>query len=207
MVGTEALLVNGQRSAHQRLGLRQPVGVLEQLCQVVEFCGNIRVVKAVVLFSDGQRAAHQRLGLRQPVGVLEQLCQVVEFYSDVRVVRAVALLVNGQRSAHQRLGLRQPVRVLEQPRQVVEVPGHIGMVGTEALLVNGQRAAVKRLSRWVIRSFIVEACNFVEGNREVALVWEVRLIFSQRFAVHFARVEVLPQRDPESVQFQLPAIG
>ena len=36
VVGPEALLVDGERAAHQRLGLGQPVGVLEQRGQVVE---------------------------------------------------------------------------------------------------------------------------------------------------------------------------
>ena len=36
MVRSVALLVDGQRAPHQRLGLRQPVRGLEQLRQVVE---------------------------------------------------------------------------------------------------------------------------------------------------------------------------
>ena len=36
MVGAEARLVDGERAAHQRLGLGEPVGGLEQLGQVVE---------------------------------------------------------------------------------------------------------------------------------------------------------------------------
>ena len=69
---------DGQRPAHQRLGLRQPVRGLEQLRQVVEAGGHVRVLGAVGLLVDGQRPAHQRLGLRQPVRGLEQLRQVVE---------------------------------------------------------------------------------------------------------------------------------
>ena len=41
MILAEALLVDGQRAAHQRLGLRQPVRGLKQLRQVVEVCGHL----------------------------------------------------------------------------------------------------------------------------------------------------------------------
>ena len=52
--GPVGLLVDGQRAAHQRLGLRQPVRGLEQLSQVVEACGDVRVFGAVGLLVDGQ---------------------------------------------------------------------------------------------------------------------------------------------------------
>ena len=41
MLGAEALLVDGQRAAHQRLGLGQPVGGLQQPGQVVEVGGDV----------------------------------------------------------------------------------------------------------------------------------------------------------------------
>ena len=86
MVGAEALLVDGQRAAHQRLGLGQPVGGLQQLRQVVEVGGDVGMVGAEALLVDGERAAHQRLGLGQPVGGLQQLRQVVEADGDVGMV-------------------------------------------------------------------------------------------------------------------------
>ncbi len=73
MLGAEAVLVDGQRAAHQRLGLGQAVGGLEQLRQVVEVDGDVGMLGAEALLVDGQRPAHQRLGLGQAVGGLEQL--------------------------------------------------------------------------------------------------------------------------------------
>ena len=78
VVRSEALLVDGERAAHQRLGLAKPVRGLEQLGQVVEAAGDVGVVRSEALLVDGQRAAHQRLGLGEPVRGLEQLRQVVE---------------------------------------------------------------------------------------------------------------------------------
>ena len=65
---------------HQGLGLRQPVGVLEQPGQVVEASGDVGMVLAETLLGNSQRSPHQGLGLRQPVGVLQQLGQVVEVF-------------------------------------------------------------------------------------------------------------------------------
>ena len=73
MFGPEGLLVDGQRATHQRLGLCQTVGVLEQHGQVVQADGDGRVFGTEGLLADGQRATHQRLGLCQTVGGLEQL--------------------------------------------------------------------------------------------------------------------------------------
>ena len=123
MLGSVRLFVDRQRAAHQRLGLRQTVRVLEQLRQVVQRDGDAGVLGSVRLFVNGQRAAHQRFGLRQTVRGLEQLRQVVQVCGDPGVPGSVRLLVDGQRAAHQRLGLRQMVRGLEQQRQFAHGPG------------------------------------------------------------------------------------
>ena len=140
-----AALVDGQRPAHQWLGLGQAAGGLQQQRQVVERRGDVWVVGAVAMLADGQRPAIQRLGLAQPVGGLQQRRQVVEGGGDVGVVGSVAMLVDGQRPAIQRLGLAQPVGGLQQRRQVVEGGGDVGVVGAVAILVDGQGAAIQRL--------------------------------------------------------------
>src|SRR5258705_460630 len=78
MLGSEGLLVDGERAAHQRLGLAETVGGLEQLGQVREVCGDLRMVGSEALLVDGKRTAMKRLGFAEPVGGLEQLGQVVE---------------------------------------------------------------------------------------------------------------------------------
>ena len=70
MLLAEAGLVDGQRSAHQRLRLGQAVGGLEQLGQIIEVDGDIGVILAVAGLVNRQRAAHQRLGLGQAIGGL-----------------------------------------------------------------------------------------------------------------------------------------
>jgi hypothetical protein len=62
MLRPVARLIDGQRTAHQRLGLGQAVGGLEQLRQVVEVAGHIGMLRPVARLIDGQRTAHQRLG-------------------------------------------------------------------------------------------------------------------------------------------------
>ena len=125
VVLAEALLINLQRPAHERFRLRQPVGVLKQLRQIVEVSGDVRVVLAEALLINHERAAHERFCLRQPVGGLKQLSQIVEVSGNVRVVLAEALLINLQRPAHERLRLRQPVGGQKQLRQIVEISGDV----------------------------------------------------------------------------------
>ena len=72
MVRAQGSPRDGHRPAHQRLGLREAVGGLQQSGEVVEGAGHIRMVLAEAGFADGQRAAHKRLGLREPVGGLQQ---------------------------------------------------------------------------------------------------------------------------------------
>ena len=84
MVGAEALLVDGESAAHQKLGLGQPVGFLQQLGQVVEADGDLGMVGSEALLVDGECAAHERLGLGEAVGVLQQLGQVVNCYGVLR---------------------------------------------------------------------------------------------------------------------------
>src|SRR5262245_2718590 len=73
VVGPEALLVNGQRPAVERLGLGQSVGVVQQYGQPVEVPGDAGMVGPESPLVDGQRPAIERLGLGQPVGVLQHL--------------------------------------------------------------------------------------------------------------------------------------
>ena len=94
----EARLVDGERAAHQRLGLAEPVGGVQQRGQVVEAGGDLGMVGPEARLVDGQGPAHQRLGLTEPVGGLEQLGQIVEADSDVGMVGAETRLVDGQRS-------------------------------------------------------------------------------------------------------------
>ena len=54
MLGTEALLVDGEGAAHQRLSLGQPVGVQQQQPdQVGEAGGNAGMLGAEALLVDG----------------------------------------------------------------------------------------------------------------------------------------------------------
>ena len=78
MLGPEAGLVDGQRPAHQGLGLVQAVGGLKELGQVVEIDGDVGMLGPVAGLVDGQRPAHQGLGLAQAVGGLKELGQVVD---------------------------------------------------------------------------------------------------------------------------------
>ena len=78
MIGAEAFLVDGERAAHQRLGLGKPVRVLKQHRQIVEVSGHIGMIGPEAFLVDGKRAAHQRLGLGKPVRGLKQLRQIVE---------------------------------------------------------------------------------------------------------------------------------
>ena len=81
-------------SAHQRLGLRQPVRVLIRSREVVQVSGDVGMLRPVALLIDLQGPLHQRLGLRQPVRGLIQLREVVEIYGDLGMLRPIALLVD-----------------------------------------------------------------------------------------------------------------
>ena len=68
MVRAEGLLVDLQRAAHQRFGLRQTVGGFQQLGQIVEADRDIGMLGAQARLGDGQRASHQGLRLSVTVG-------------------------------------------------------------------------------------------------------------------------------------------
>ena len=110
-----------ERAPHERLGLGEPVGVLEEPRQIVEADGDVRVIGAVGVFVDAKRAPHERLGLGEPVGGLQELRQIVEADGDARVIGAVGVFVDAKRAPHERLGLGEPVGGLEERRQIVEV--------------------------------------------------------------------------------------
>ena len=78
MTGAEVLLVDGERAAHQGLGLGKPVRVLKQLRQIVEADGHLGMLGAEAFLVDGERAAHQGLGLGKTVRGLKQLRQIIE---------------------------------------------------------------------------------------------------------------------------------
>ena len=62
MFGSVGLLVDRQRAAHQRLGLRLTVRDLEQRRQVVEVRGDVGMVGAVKLLVDPQCFSKIELG-------------------------------------------------------------------------------------------------------------------------------------------------
>ena len=71
MVRPVTVLINLQGLPHQRLGLRQAVGGLEQVSQIVQIYGHIGMVRPVTGLINRQGLPHQRLGLRQAVGGFE----------------------------------------------------------------------------------------------------------------------------------------
>jgi len=166
---TEALLVDGECAAHQRLGLAEAVRVLEQLGQVVEAVGDLWVFRAEAFLVDGERPAHQWLGLAEAVRGLEQHSQVVEGGGDVWMFRAEALLVDGERPAHQRLGLAEAVRGLEQHSQVVEGGGDVWVFRAEALLVDGERPAHQRLGLAEAVRGLEQRGQVVEGGGDLGM--------------------------------------
>ncbi len=113
MFRSEALFVDRQRPAHQRLRLGEAVRGLEQGGQVVEVSGDVGVFRSEALFVDRQRPAHQRLRLGEAVRGLEQQGEVVEAYGNVGVFRSEALFVDRQRPALQRLRLGPLCQLME----------------------------------------------------------------------------------------------
>ena len=95
MVLAEACLVDGERAAHQRFRLAEPVGGLQQQGEVVEVARDVWMVLAKACLVDGERAAHQRFRLAEPIGRLHQLGEVVDGVRDVRMVLAEACLGDG----------------------------------------------------------------------------------------------------------------
>ena len=69
--------VDLQRSPHQRFGLREPVGVLQQGRQIVQANCHVRVMLAESGHVDLQSTPHQRLRLSESAGALQQLTQLV----------------------------------------------------------------------------------------------------------------------------------
>ena len=146
MFPTQTFNQSRQCPAHQRLGLGQPVRVLEQHGQVVEADGDVGVLGAEALLVDRQRAAHQRLGLGQAVRGLKQLGQVVEVDGDTLGCSGPKLF-SSIASARRISGSASARRLVSWSnwRQVVEVTGDLGVIGAEALLVDRQRPAHQRL--------------------------------------------------------------
>src|SRR5438876_556183 len=76
-------------SAHEGLGLGQPIRGLEQPGQVIKAYGEFRMLRTEAPLIDRQGAAQERLGLCRPVHVLEQLAQVVESGASTWVLGAI----------------------------------------------------------------------------------------------------------------------
>jgi hypothetical protein len=72
VLGTIALLVDGERPAHQGLGRFKAVGGLEQPGQVVEGDCDIGVLGTIALLIDFEGSAYEGFGLLEAVGGLEQ---------------------------------------------------------------------------------------------------------------------------------------
>ena len=144
MVLPEALLIDREGAAHQRFGLGEPVGGLEQRRQVVEAHGDVGVVLPEALLIDGEGAAHQRFGLGEPVGGLKQLSQVVEALATLGW--SVPKLCSSMARARRISGSASASRLVAWSNcsQVVEVGGDVGVVCAEALLIDGEGAAHKR---------------------------------------------------------------
>ena len=143
MVGAEALLVDGQRAAHQRLGLGQPVGGLQQLGQVVE---------AVATSGWSGPKVFSSMASARRISGSASASRLVACSNSARLLRRMAtsgcsgpeaLLVDGQRAAHQRLGLGQPVGGLQQLRQVVEAMATSGWSGPKLF---SSMASARRIS-------------------------------------------------------------
>ena len=77
MIGAKAFLVDGERAPHQGLGVLEPVGGLQELRQIVEADGDVRVIGAEALFVDVERAPHQGLGVFESVGFLQELARLL----------------------------------------------------------------------------------------------------------------------------------
>ena len=133
-VRAEASLVDGERAAHQRLGLGQPVRGLQQLARLLRSAGDVGMFVAEACLVDGEGAAHQRLGLGKPVGGLQQPGEVAELSATSRVSGTEASLRDCQRAAHQRLCLGQPIGGLQQVGQVVELDRDLRVFGTTVFL-------------------------------------------------------------------------
>ena len=58
MFGAVGMLIDGQGAAHQGLGLRQPVGCLQQRGKIDKCTGQAWVVLAEALLQNGQGTAH-----------------------------------------------------------------------------------------------------------------------------------------------------
>ena len=120
MLGPEALLVDGERAAIERLGLGQPVGVPQQLGQVVEADGDVGMLGPEALLVDGERAAIERLGLGQTVGGPQQLGQVAHSRGVFGMVFAMPHLHGLGIAQCQRDRLGVLTRVVERGDPIVE---------------------------------------------------------------------------------------
>ncbi len=101
--GLDADGMDGHDPAHERLGLREAVGILEQPSEVVEGTGEYGMVLAEGGLVDGEGSAKDRLGLGEAVGVLKQLGEVVEASGDGGMLLTEGGLGNGKSLAVKRL--------------------------------------------------------------------------------------------------------
>ena len=95
MLGSQALLGDGQRAAHRKNGIGEPICVHEKLSKVGEVGGNIWMVRPQVLLGDLKRTPQQRLGLAQPVGGFQKQGKVVMIPANSRVFGTKVFLVDG----------------------------------------------------------------------------------------------------------------
>ena len=78
MLRTEGAFVDLKRTLHERLGLFETIGVLEESSEIVEVSGDIGVLRTEGAFVDLKRTSCERLGLFEAIGGFEELSEIVE---------------------------------------------------------------------------------------------------------------------------------
>ena len=66
MVGSQALLVDGECALVERFGLREPALLPVEVCQPIEWMRHLGMIRSQALLADGECALVEWLGLREP---------------------------------------------------------------------------------------------------------------------------------------------
>ena len=104
--------------ADQRFGLRQPVGGHQQLGEVAQVDGDIRVVGSIAGFVDGHGPTHQWFDLPQPVGGHQQLGETAQpeatsgWSGPLASSMAKATRINGSASRNRSVAINSWARLL-----------------------------------------------------------------------------------------------
>src|ERR1039457_4634814 len=139
--------------------------------EIVQFHGDIGVVRPERLFLDAQGAQEKGLRLCIKVLVVVQHGEIVEIFGNLWVVRSKSLFCNVQGAQEEGPGLGIIALIHVETCEIAETRSDFGVVGSERFFADTQSAQIEKFSLGFLAFFIAEQCEIIEISCDIRVVW------------------------------------